>query len=106
MNKNLIKKSEIIEGLDVDKYLKEILGKYETFYFNESEEFNNFLKEIQGRFMVELLSESFRRKIQGDRRLDILNKFERKIAKRQKKRDIAIEEKRKYLILAIKKIKW
>jgi len=27
MNKNLIKKSEIIEGLDVDKYLKEILGK-------------------------------------------------------------------------------
>jgi len=55
--------------------------------------------------MVELLSESFRRKIQGDRRLDILNKFERKIAKRQKKRDIAIEEKRKYLILAIKKIR-
>lgn len=31
MNKNLIEKSKIIEGLDIDKYLEAVLEKYEDF---------------------------------------------------------------------------
>lgn len=106
MNKSLIEKSEIIEGVNVDGYLKEILDKYETFYFNECDDFNYFVKETQDKLMVELLTASCRKNKDGDRRLDILNKFERKVTKRQKIRDKVIEEKREMLILAIKKIRW
>jgi len=105
VNKNLIEKNEIIEGVDIDGYLKKILDKYETFYFNKCDGFNYFVKEIQDKLMVELFTASCRKNKDGDRRLDILNKFERKIAKRQKIRNEAVEEKRKLLILAIKKIR-
>ncbi|MBA7518746.1 hypothetical protein ES705_10819 [subsurface metagenome] len=105
MSKNLIEKNEIIKGVDIDGYLEKILDEYETFYFNKCDDFNYFVKETQDKLMVRLFTASCRENKDGDRRLDILNKFERKIAKRQKIRDKAIEEKRKLLILAIKKIR-
>lgn len=108
MNKNLIKKSEIIEGVNIDKYLKAILEEYERFYTTKRNDFNSFVEKAEGSLFTKLTFISLRlrdeKKEKEKELLKIFKKYEEKITKKDIEINEEIEEKRKLFILAIRKI--
>lgn len=107
MNKSLIKKSEIIEGLDVDKYLEAVLEKYEDFIKGKKDSLDYCIKQNQEILLNKLTLEAVDRTFKGseNEQLKLIKKFEQKITEKQEGINKEIEEKRKSLILAVKKIR-
>ncbi|MBA7580482.1 hypothetical protein ES708_22374 [subsurface metagenome] len=107
MKKNLIKKNDIIEGVDIEGYLKAILEEYERFYTDRRSDFNSFVKKAEESLFTKLTFTSLRlrnkEKEKEKELLEIFKKYEEKITKKDIEIDKAIEEKRRLLILAIKK---
>ncbi|MBA7478407.1 hypothetical protein ES707_13830 [subsurface metagenome] len=109
MNKNLIEKNEIIEGVDIDKYLETILKEYESFVNQKYDEFNYFREKAQESLAGKLCWSYFpiqrgEEEIRNGQ-IELIKRAERKIAKKQKEIDKEKDEKRKSLILAILKIR-
>ncbi len=109
MNKNLIEKNEIIEGVDIDKYLETILKEYESFVNQRYDEFNDFREKVQESLAGKLCWSYFpiqrgEEEIRNGQ-IELIKRTERKIIKKQKEIEREKDEKRKSLILAIKKIR-
>ncbi|GAI01585.1 unnamed protein product [marine sediment metagenome] len=92
MNKSLIKKSEIIKGVNGDKYLKAILEEYERFYTSRRNDFNYFVEKAEKSLFIELTSVSLRLRDEEKEKekelLKIFKKYEEKISKK----DIEIDK--------------
>lgn len=104
LNQSLIKKGELIEGLDIDKYLEAILEKYEKFIEQRQNEFDYFCEKTQETLLKKLILAEFSRAAEEKEQLRIFKKIKEKITKKQKEIDKEKEEKRKKLIYAIKRI--
>ncbi|MBA7513652.1 hypothetical protein ES705_05669 [subsurface metagenome] len=109
MNKNLIEKNEIIEGVDIDKYLETILKEYESFVNQRYDEFNDFREKVQESLAGKLCWSYFpiqrgEEEIRNGQ-IELIKRTERKIIKKQKEIEREKDEKRKSLILAILKIR-
>lgn len=106
LNQSLIKKGEMIEGLDIDKYLEETLRIYEDFIKGRKDDFDYCIKQNQESLLNKLTSEAMNRTFRGfeNEQLKLIRKFEKKITEKQESINKEIEEKRKKLIYAIKRI--
>lgn len=107
MNKSLIEKSEIIERLDIDKYLEALLKEYEGFIKGRNADLDYCIEQNQESLLTKLTSEALLRTFRGseNEQLKLIEKFEKKITEKQEGISKEIEEKRKALILAIKKVR-
>jgi len=104
----LLKTKDQIEArVDIDKYLEAIIKKYEDFIEGERAEKDFYIKQSQEIFIKKLTIEAVNRAFRGheNKQLELIKKYEKGITKKQGEINKIIEEKRKLLLLAIKKIR-
>ncbi|GAI68713.1 unnamed protein product [marine sediment metagenome] len=97
----------MIERLDIDKYLEALLKEYESFIKGRNADLDYCIEQNQESLLTKLTSEALLRTFRGseNEQLKLIEKFEKKITEKQEGINKEIEEKRKALILAIKKIR-
>lgn len=107
MNRSLKVKDQIKAGVNIDKYLEAIIREYEIFIEKERAEEDFYIKQSQETLLKKLTLEAVYRAFRGheNKQLKLIKKFEEGITKKQGETNKRIEEERKLLILAIKKIK-
>ena len=105
--RSLKTKDQIEIGVDIDKYLEAILKKYEDFIEGERAGENFYIEKSQGDLLKRLTLEAVYRAFEGheNKQLKLIKKYEEGITKKQGEINKRIEERRKLLILAIKKIR-
>jgi len=107
MKRSLKTKDQIEIGADIDKYLEAIIREYESFIEKERAEEKYYIEQSQGDLLKKLTLEAVYRTFRGheNKQLKLIKKFEEGITKKQGEINKKIEEKRKLLILAIRKIR-
>jgi len=100
-------KNQVEIGADIDKHLEAIIKKYEDFIEGERAEKDFYIKQSQEDFLKKLTREAVYRAFRGheNKQLKLIKKYEEGITKKQGETNKIIDEKRKLLILAIKKIR-
>ena len=106
--KSLKTKDQIEIGADIDKYLEAIIKKYEDFIEQKKSEFEHFGNKTRDPLVANLILADYPlgdEKEREERQLEVIKKIMRKVAKKQKEIEKEKDEKRKLLLLAIKKIR-